>query len=131
MKKIGFIFVLIFLSPMARGQSTPQVNEYAAIQKLISTSKDLSNFYLFCNKSTACQAVALGSKACGGPSDYLVVSINNRNYQEIKYLAARSTIREQRYNERYDVISDCAYIELPNTNCVNNRCVEEVVTEGQ
>lgn len=119
---LSFLSILS-LSASALAQST-QEREYKSIQTLIKTTKALSSSYVFCHSASACSAVALGSKACGGPSDYVVISKNNRNLKELRYLARRTVSREDSYNIRYEVESDCEEVILPETACLNNRCVE-------
>lgn len=119
-----FIFVFLVITGLANAQTSTQESEYQSIQKLAETVKDLSNFYLFCNRSSACKALPVGRKACGGPSDYLVVSKNNRNYKEISYMAKRTRVREHNYNTRYPGEGDCEFVMRPETNCINHRCAK-------
>lgn len=130
MKTLLLLSALSFLST-AGAQSSPQERDYQSLRVLFQSTKDLSNSYLYCKTAKACDAIPLGSKGCGGPSDYVVVSSNNRNLPEVRYLARRTKEREEEYNRTYQGQSDCEYIEKPETDCVDHVCVQAPVEEGE
>ena len=76
-----------------------------------------------CEATIGCDYMALGSKPCGGPWEYLVYS----NAVDIAYLTDLVTTynsHEAEYNETYDIYSDCAVVNPPqNVGCIDGVCV--------
>ncbi|WP_298532479.1 hypothetical protein [uncultured Algibacter sp.] len=93
-----------------------QLNELKAeIEKLASTS--------VCNDRHSCNYIGLGSKACGGPWEYLVysTSIDTQNLEE---LVEDYNKQEKNFNTKWGVISDCAITNPPSSlKCENNICI--------
>lgn len=115
--------VFAFSSFGTFAQSSVQVREYKAILSLISATKVLNKAYSSCNQASDCRAIAYGAKACGGPRGFLNVTTRNKNFSEISYLAERTELKEEAYNMKYEVNSDCSVeIEPDFFTCENNRC---------
>jgi hypothetical protein len=73
-----------------------------------SLNKDLS-----CKKDSDCISIALGKRACGGPSGYITASKRNKYLKAINLLAQETTILESRINQDFQVFSICS-IEMPD-----------------
>ncbi|HXH30373.1 MAG TPA: hypothetical protein VNJ01_06150 [Bacteriovoracaceae bacterium] len=125
MKFLTLSMFALTLTTGAWAQSGNQVRDRAAIDQLFSTTKGLSASDLSCSKTTDCTAMELGSKACGGPSDFVVASKKNKNLEEVSYLAQRTVDRENDYNVSYNVISDCMLRLPPEVSCQANVCKGE------
>ncbi|MBP9706425.1 MAG: hypothetical protein KBD78_02210 [Oligoflexales bacterium] len=82
---------------------------YTALESLTKAS-------LVCRVDTDCVAVAVGAKACGGPSGYVVTSKFNDFYTggEIESLAKKTEEYSKAINNYLGLISDCS-IEMPPT----------------
>ena len=79
----------------------------------------LSNSSLLCRQDSDCVAVALGAKACGGPSGYFITSKYNDFYVggEIESLAKKTEKYQDELNRYLGLISDCAMEMPPAMNC--------------
>lgn len=77
-----------------------------------------------CDSSSQCQAIAVGSRACGGPSSYAIFSSKNVNSDEVTKLASEITTLESQYNAANDMMSICQHLTKPATQCVANKCVK-------
>lgn len=82
---------------------------YAALESLTNAS-------LVCRVDSDCVAVAVGAKACGGPSGYVVTSKFNDFYTggEIESLAKKTEKYSKAINSYLGLFSDCS-IEMPPT----------------
>jgi hypothetical protein len=94
---------------------------YGSIDALVRA--DLS-----CQASVDCTAIALGSRACGGPNGYVVVSKTNMFVANgvVQLLATDTTSIEKSLNYLLGVGSICAYEMPPATACVAKVCTKIV-----
>lgn len=76
-----------------------------------------------CASNSQCEYVGLGSKPCGGPWSYIVYP----STMDTNLLLEQVTIynlKEQQYNQKWGVISDCSLVMPPiRVDCINNKCV--------
>ncbi|MBD1582735.1 hypothetical protein [Pseudoalteromonas sp. S16_S37] len=93
------------------------------IEQLHSQLKTLTQD-LSCDSTMQCQVEAVGSRACGGPSSYLVYSSKSANPDTIKQLASKITHYESTYNAKNQMMSICQHLTKPSTQCVENKCVK-------
>ena len=77
-----------------------------------------------CTAKTQCDAVALGSKACGGPQLYLPHA-KNVNITKLNGLATQHRTKAHTLNKLLGALSDCAMVLKPSVQCVDNKCVIE------
>ncbi|MCG7537437.1 hypothetical protein [Pseudoalteromonas sp. OOF1S-7] len=77
-----------------------------------------------CDTTTQCQVLPVGSRACGGPSDYVIFSTKTADPNKVKELADQLTHAEATYNAKNKMISICQHLAAPATQCVNNKCVK-------
>lgn len=122
-----FIFV-ICLSLMAfkceDNDDTPptQESELAELNTLKSKIENLVGTST-CNESSECKYLAFGSKPCGGPWEYLIYS-TSIDTDELENLVDDYNQKEEAYNIKWGVASDCAFAIPPSSvNCENNTCV--------
>lgn len=75
-----------------------------------------------CANGTDCRFLAFGSKPCGGPWSYLIYN-TAIDTDKLKDLVENYNQKEQDFNIKYNIISDCMYV-LPPTrvDCVNGVC---------
>ena len=114
-------FALILVIVMQTAQAS-QLSERQALDALGTAVKNLSSLSIECQIDDDCKNLEIGSKACGGPQFFLLASTQNHNYSIIKYLAEKTVGREQAYNIRYEVNSDCSISEDEPTRCLKNKC---------
>ncbi|KAF7767469.1 hypothetical protein PCIT_a4353 [Pseudoalteromonas citrea] len=91
----------------------------AARNKLKDMTKDKG-----CDTSMQCQVIAVGSRACGGPSSYVTFSTRSADVQTVKKLADSITVLESQYNAKNRMVSICQHLTQPSTQCVENKCVK-------
>lgn len=70
----------------------------------------------------ACHVVAVGAKACGGPTDYRVYS-SAADVEAVEAAAAAVTALDEDANRRFDLVSDCMVVVPPRPALVGGRCV--------
>ena len=75
-----------------------------------------------CDENATCLSIAFGSKACGGPQEFLVfpstVDLNYLTEKVNNYNAL-----ENSYNLTYGIVSDCMAVMPPeNIGCVDGVC---------
>lgn len=67
--------------------------------------------------------VGIGAKPCGGPSGYIAYSINI-DTEAFLALVENYNKNVQEYNEREELISDCAIVSPPSSiRCENDKAV--------
>src|SRR5262249_4053524 len=74
------------------------------------------------HSNAQCRTVAVGAKACGGPSAYLAWSTEGTDAARLTDLAARQAAAQRRENEAGRLVSNCALVADPGAACVARRC---------
>jgi hypothetical protein len=75
-----------------------------------------------CNESVQCSYIAFGSKACGGPTSFLLYS-TSINVNELTSKVAVFNQMQRDFNQKYGIISDCSIVIPPSSLvCENNKC---------
>ncbi|OHU84630.1 MULTISPECIES: hypothetical protein [Pseudoalteromonas] len=87
-------------------------------EQLKSLTQDLS-----CDNTSQCHIKAVGSRACGGPSSYLIYSSKSSSTTEVTELAKKITAYESSFNFKNNMMSICEHLTRPSTQCVENKCV--------
>ncbi|MCG7548744.1 hypothetical protein [Pseudoalteromonas sp. Of7M-16] len=77
-----------------------------------------------CDSNSQCIAIPVGSRACGGPSSYLLFSSKTADQSKVYELAKKLTDSEAQYNAKHGMISICEHLRQPSTQCVENTCVK-------
>lgn len=77
-----------------------------------------------CSEPAQCRTVAVGHKACGGPSGYLVwSSAHNGDGARVQALAERHRELSRQEVLRSGQLSNCAMVTDPGAQCQAGRCV--------
>lgn len=85
------------------------------IQALANTS--------VCGDAFECRFIALGSKPCGGPWEYLIYT-TSIDTLSLTSLVMEYNQLEANYNLNCNAVSDCAVAQPPvGFDCVNNQCI--------
>lgn len=95
------------------------LNEKKAEFQTLITNKE-------CDTSNQCQVIAIGSRACGGPSQYAIFSDKHVDSEQAKALASNITVAEKIFNEKNQMISICQHINKPAVQCVSNVCTKSL-----
>jgi hypothetical protein len=97
----------------------PQLKDSSSLLNLISeiNSRDLS-----CVQASDCVALAVGAKACGGPTSYVVASTHNPEFDSLKALITELTEQERAESARSGAVSNCSFLMEPAVACEANLC---------
>lgn len=106
------------LDPQTQEQPTRE-NIQKAHQQLQALTADPQ-----CDSSAQCKVLAVGSRACGGPSSYLVYSNKTANEQAVEQLSKKITSLESQFNAENSMVSICQHLMTPGAQCVENKCVK-------
>jgi hypothetical protein len=93
-------------------------------QKLTQMGTEIKDYAK--NKACAgdeCRVMSMGSKACGGPTQFIVYSVGKVDEKVLTQKINSYTEYERQLNIKYSRISDCAMIAIPTVDCVNGLCV--------
>lgn len=75
-----------------------------------------------CKVNEDCQVAPLGSKACGGPSDFIVYSTAQGNPSDILAAINTYTQQEKTYLSVNNAVGTCEALVAPQTQCVQSVC---------
>jgi hypothetical protein len=107
-------------TPPARPASSSPADVLADIQsRLDRTLTDAAS----CTSDGECRSVAVGGKACGGPTGYRAYSANGADPKAVEDLASRErelATAEARASGR---VSNCLMFADPGARCDQGRCV--------
>lgn len=126
MKKFILIFAvfstLISCIDFDNNQNNTQENELTELRNhknyILSLVENAS-----CTENSQCEFIALGSKPCGGPWSYIVYPSTIDTKLLLEQVAIYN-LKEQQYNQKWNVISDCMFVMPPiKVDCINNKCV--------
>lgn len=125
MKKILALFavVLLFHSFQCEDDAMPTDQNFDLVTLEQERQLILDYIATFsCSAATICNSIAFGSKACGGPQEYLVYP----STVDLEYLTEKVTnynMMENSYNVKYNIVSDCMAVLPPeNIGCVDGVC---------
>ena len=129
MGRAGLTGVLVALSVVgsvyrASGQSGPPPGyeaDSAALGRLFDEARALARRE-GCPNSAQCRAVAIGSKACGGPRGYVIYCPLTTDEPALRRKAAEATQTERAFNVKYQLASDCAYVMVPPLESAGGTC---------
>ncbi len=76
-----------------------------------------------CDNSSQCKVLPVGSRACGGPSSFIVYSTKTADTAEVEKLAKDITALEKQFNAANDMMSICQHLTAPGAQCSENTCV--------
>ena len=118
LKTIALLAIVFSCSNHIESSKEEDLAELTALQEEIELLIDSG----VCSENSDCEYIAFGSKACGGPKTYLVFS-TSINVVLLQQKVATYNVHENAYNQKWGIISDCAYL-LPPTSvaCINGKC---------
>ena len=117
-----FCVLLITLSFNSYAQSTEETRDRLSISLLAKATHAIARLDLSCKQASECSIIPMGSKPCGGPTSYVVTSVNHRYLSDIEELASKVSEKEKDFNERYGRISNCSILYPPEVKCLENKC---------
>ena len=78
-----------------------------------------------------CRALPVGSKACGGPSSYLVYSVQVSDANQLQKLAQSIADIDSRLHQAQNTVSDCSMLLPPKLVLVHSVCQAEAADASQ
>jgi hypothetical protein len=75
-----------------------------------------------CANLVHCRALALGSRPCGGPAEYLTYSSFSNNRELIEAKAFEYTFLHEELQREDQAVGACAVLPQPRLQCVDRRC---------
>lgn len=126
MKIFKFLFKTIVILTIVFGCSnnsdSTQEEDLAALTLLNNEIKELIATGT-CAANSNCDYIAFGSKACGGPTSFLVFS-TSIDVDLLKEKVASYNKLESDYNMKWNIISDCSVPSPPtNMECLEGKCI--------
>lgn len=76
-----------------------------------------------CNGEGDCASIAFGSKACGGPQEFLVYAPSTVSVPELRQLVKEYNGLEKELNLLTNAVSTCDIITAPQLFCEDQVCV--------
>lgn len=76
-----------------------------------------------CTSTSQCRALPIGSRPCGGPSEYITYSKQNANKKQLKVLAQQHSMIHRQINRIKGLISTCEMVLQPPIACVDSKCI--------
>ncbi len=117
------IFLLLILSAVSCSNSDLQTREeYELTMK--NKMQEIENLIAAgsCDENSDCDSLPVGKKACGGPHAYVIFS-TNIDVQKLQQLVNEYTSLELEYNQKFEIVSDCAIVNPPQTiGCIDSKC---------
>lgn len=84
-----------------------------------------------CDSNAQCRTVAVGHKACGGPSGFLAWSSKRSNEARINELAKAQAEAARKEQQAGGMMSNCALVLDPGASCKASRCELHAEKRGE
>jgi hypothetical protein len=82
-----------------------------------------ANSDLACDNSSQCHSLGVGSKACGGPENYIAWSSKNSDGAQLKALVEQHSAARRADDKRLGMMSTCSIVSDPGATCRAGTCV--------
>lgn len=116
------LFALFFAFGCKKGKNHSKTNDEQELQQLMVKIKALAETSK-CGDNAEILSIAVGEKACGGPKIYVPYT-SSINVDEFKTLVAKYTALEKTYNNKWNIVSDCALAQPPKSvTCQNGKLI--------
>jgi hypothetical protein len=117
---LGFV---LFISCAKEATLTPTDED----QQLVQLAKNIEEFAKnkACTGGDNCRSMAMGSKACGGPTSYLIYSLTKTDEKLLSEKVKQYTDLEKEINIKYNRVSDCRFLMPPMVDCLNGVCASK------
>jgi hypothetical protein len=78
-----------------------------------------------CTGGDNCRSMAMGSKACGGPTNYIIYSLSETDEKVLSEKIKQYTDFQKELNIKYNRTSDCLFLSPPTVDCLNGVCASK------
>lgn len=124
-----FLVQLCFAEVAPTGGASPEETKQQLLQEKIAALnaeiEQLRQENLSCRSTKDCFSLELGSKACGGPESYIVLSKRNKSISRIKDKAKEYLELKKAYHPKGAVtFSTCSFVGPSDVACLNKKCQE-------
>jgi len=97
---------------------------FAKIEGMKSVVRHLAANGLACETAADCTSLAMGKRACGGPTSYVVTSFTNPSLSALQESIQLVTKAEIEANTKFGLASICSLIMPPRVACHANQSGE-------
>ena len=121
--KIAPLGFTLFMACSKQATLTPADDD----QKLTQLGKEIGEFAKnkACSGGDDCRTMAMGSKPCGGPTNYIIYSLSKTDEKQLSDKVKQYTDFEKELNIKYNRASDCMFLMPPTVNCLNGVCASK------
>ncbi|WP_133166380.1 hypothetical protein [Sphingobacterium haloxyli] len=119
-----FLMILMTLGIVIACEKSETSNQDADRERLAEMRQEILDLInaVPCENAEDWRPQALGSKACGGPQEYVPYPEAADESGELLDLIKEYTQLEAEYNKKYSAISDCMYVTSPTgVRCVDGK----------
>ena len=102
------------------GTDTPAAGDLASVESRLDTTLNQASA---CTTDTECRTVAVGAKACGGPTGYRAYSGKAASPDSVEALAQHERELAAAQAKASHQVSPCFMLADPGARCVQNKCV--------
>lgn len=118
--KLFVLLIVILNLQCSKSNDDDTITRDILNQKKSNIHDYISSFE--CTGSANCQSMALGSKPCGGPWEYIVFP-SSVNLETLTQMVNEYNQMEHEFNMKTGAMSDCAIVNPPSQiECVNGEC---------
>ena len=121
--KLTLLGFVLFMACSKQETLTPAVDD----QKLEQLGKEIQDFAK--NKTCAggddCKTMAMGSKACGGPTSYIIYALSKTDEKQLSEKVKQYTDFQKELNIKHNRTSDCLFLSPPTVDCLNGVCASK------
>ncbi len=96
-------------------------------QKLAQMGKEIQEFAKnkACAGSDDCRTMAMGAKACGGPTSYIIYALSKTDEKVLSEKVKQYNDFQKELNIKYNRSSDCLFLSPPTVDCLNGVCTSK------
>jgi hypothetical protein len=121
---LGFV---LFMSCSKEDVADNSAFAIADDNKLAQMGKDIEEFAKnkACTNGDGCRTMAMGAKACGGPTNYVIYSLSKTDEKVLSEKIKQYTDLQKELNIKYNRVSDCKFEIPPTVDCLNGVCASK------
>ncbi|WP_442795867.1 hypothetical protein [Pelobium manganitolerans] len=116
--KFLFTLIITLLIMACSNKESNKANDEKVLASLYAAIKSMSESVI-CSDGSEWRATALGAKACGGPTEYVLYSVNIDTVAFLNKVQLY-TQKQRDYNAKYGAISDCMFVSPPQSIVCKN-----------
>lgn len=107
---------------LAHAKMLQESYTYLQIHHMKVKATELAAEVVTCHTGADCVQFGMGSRTCGGPTNFIVTSNTNPKLAELQQLVEDVTTTEAAANKQFGHVGTCMVETAPTFNCVQNAC---------